>query len=546
LYLKEFRSNFSKIPCTALTATATSKVLKDIRDILCLDNEEETCKVIRGQFYRENIKISVINKDEYVRKSDYFIDLLKILNSYNDSGKYGIIYCFSRKDTEMLYSKLYDYGFKNDCFYYHAGLTTADRNKIQEQWMTGKYKFLIATVALGLGIDFSKVSYIIHTKMSSSLLDYFQEIGRAGRDRSKIGNCHIFYSYSDKVIFDKIINAEKDRNLQELELIKDSRAYYMKEKKDNIILNYKLKISDLLSMIEYLEDTTTCRHKLLSYYFGEYLKFDKCNGMCDNCSRTDTKIVKTDITDISKSIFKVIINYKSNISRNQILAHLNKSKWSDTYYNKDFIKILIHLQIKKYITEVIKKNESNYWVDVIKLKNKCKSVIKESDKIFINFIVTDKSKCSPTDKIKFKKNLKGKKQGIYKTKSNAILLLDSHKDTTTELVTDKSVTKMLSELHDETIKKKYKDESLEDEKKREERKKKIEKEVKLKSDLVALRKKLSSKNSVPLYCIFSNNLIDLLVENKGKIKSKEDLLKIKGIGKIKYKNYGDDLLKILS
>ena len=44
-------------------------------------------------------------------------------------GKYGIIYCFSRKDTEMLYSKLYDYGFKNDCFYYHAGLTTADRNK---------------------------------------------------------------------------------------------------------------------------------------------------------------------------------------------------------------------------------------------------------------------------------------------------------------------------------------------------------------------------------------------------------------------------------
>ena len=47
-----------------------------------------------------------------------------------------------------------------------------------------------------------------------------------------------------------------------LELIKDSRAYYMKEKRDNIILNYKLKISDLLSMIEYLEDTKTCRHKL--------------------------------------------------------------------------------------------------------------------------------------------------------------------------------------------------------------------------------------------------------------------------------------------
>ncbi|SFI14554.1 ATP-dependent DNA helicase RecQ [Halpernia frigidisoli] len=165
--ISKFRSNFSQLSCIALTATATPKVLNEIEKKL----ELKKVQLFQKSFRRKNIKIFV---DEISNKYERILNLLNFANSS------GIIYARTRKETEDLCAFLKKQNKSVD--FYHAGLSAQDKNRIQEFWLKSANHVIIATNAFGMGIDKDNVRFVIHLSPSASIENYYQEIGRAGRD----------------------------------------------------------------------------------------------------------------------------------------------------------------------------------------------------------------------------------------------------------------------------------------------------------------------------------------------------------------------------
>lgn len=166
--IKDFRKNHPKIACLALTATATPKVLEEIKTKLALLQPE----IFQKSFKRTNIKIFSENV------SDKFQRIFTILKYSNESG---IIYVRSRKDAEQLSEYLRKNGLPN-VDYFHAGLAAKEKNLRQNTWKNSDNQVLISTNAFGMGIDKENVRFVIHFSPAASIENYYQEIGRAGRD----------------------------------------------------------------------------------------------------------------------------------------------------------------------------------------------------------------------------------------------------------------------------------------------------------------------------------------------------------------------------
>ncbi len=167
-HIKAFRENLNKIACLALTATATPKVLQEIQLKLNLKNSV----VFQKSFRRNNLKII---SDRISDKYERVLNLLK----YNDSS--GIIYVRTRKEAEELTSFLHRNQIKNVDFF-HAGIPVKEKNAKQNLWLQSRDQVLISTNAFGMGIDKDNVRFIIHFSPAPSIENYYQEIGRAGRD----------------------------------------------------------------------------------------------------------------------------------------------------------------------------------------------------------------------------------------------------------------------------------------------------------------------------------------------------------------------------
>jgi ATP-dependent DNA helicase RecQ len=166
--IKTFRKEFKNVPCIALTATATPKVLDEIKEKLELQNPN----IFQKSFNRKNIRIIT---DEISDKYTAILDFLR----FNPTS--GIIYARTRKETEELAHFLKKQNIPNADFY-HAGLTGKEKNAKQKKWLAGNSEVLISTNAFGMGIDKENVRFVIHLSPPASIENYFQEIGRAGRD----------------------------------------------------------------------------------------------------------------------------------------------------------------------------------------------------------------------------------------------------------------------------------------------------------------------------------------------------------------------------
>ncbi|MDQ0067738.1 RecQ family ATP-dependent DNA helicase [Chryseobacterium lathyri] len=202
--IKEFRKNHPKIPCLALTATATPKVLEEIKNKL----ELKSPFVFQKSFRRENIRIFL---DEV---SDKFQRVFDILKHNNDSG---IVYVRTRKDAEMLAEFLKKNQVKN-VDYFHAGLTTKEKNTRQTIWNKNDNHVLISTNAFGMGIDKDNVRFVIHFSPAPSLENYYQEIGRAGRD-SKDSFAFLLWNKQELLNFDEILKNQTPNKAEFLKII---------------------------------------------------------------------------------------------------------------------------------------------------------------------------------------------------------------------------------------------------------------------------------------------------------------------------------------
>lgn len=161
---------FNNFPIIALTATATKKVREDIVERLGLENY----KVFTKGFDRKNIIILV---REISKREEKLAKTLEIITKTPGSG---IIYCSSRKMVDEVYEFL---GEKHISIWKYTGAMTADRREdMQNKFMDGIYKVIVATNAFWMGIDKKDIRFVIHYNLPWSIENYYQEVGRAGRD----------------------------------------------------------------------------------------------------------------------------------------------------------------------------------------------------------------------------------------------------------------------------------------------------------------------------------------------------------------------------
>lgn len=279
-FLKE---EFSHIPIAAFTATATSRVADDIVASLRLSSP----KRLKGSFFRDNLILNVKK-----RVGNGRVELANFLKNYKDES--GIVYTFTRKETQELAKFLSNRGFS--ALAYHAGLSSEIRRETQERFIKDETKIIVATIAFGMGIDKSNVRFVAHMDLPKSMESYYQEIGRAGRDGIK-SECLLLYSMGDVVKKSELMSSIED------------------EQYKNFAKN---KIEELYAYAS----SRVCRHKSVVGYFEESL--GECETLCDNCQKED--IEELDITKEAKMLLSTIYRTGQNFGKTHIIDTLRGSK----------------------------------------------------------------------------------------------------------------------------------------------------------------------------------------------------------------------------
>jgi RecQ family ATP-dependent DNA helicase len=317
----------------ALTATATPRVQKDIEKQLGLI---DAARFIQG-FRRDNIAVEVVEAAPSMR-----LDLLRELLA-DPERRPAIIYAPNRKQTESLAIDLSDLA---KAAAYHAGLSSASRASVQDDFLAGKVDIMTATIAFGMGIDKPNVRTVVHVALPGSMERYYQEIGRAGRDGAP-SRAILMQSYSDRrthdfffeqdypdvAVLDEIFKKLKDKPVSKdvlmgqlgldvegfekaldrlwtyggarLEYGQISRGSAVWRK--SYVFQCEQKAAELEAMIQYAQ-SHRCRMAALVGHFGDLLDSQSRCGICDFCATKECEVQRfRALTPVERSHLQRIV-----------------------------------------------------------------------------------------------------------------------------------------------------------------------------------------------------------------------------------------------
>ena len=538
----DFRSSYKRIPhfirslekrpiVTAFTATASDEVREDILEILGLINPN----IYITGFDRENLSINIVKSSS---KNRY---LLEYLEHHKDDS--GIIYAATRKEVENIYEGLLKRNISVSK--YHAGLSNEERKNNQEEFIKDNIKVMVATNAFGMGIDKPNIRWVVHYNMPQSIENYYQEIGRAGRDGEK-SECTLLFTPGD-------IHTHK--YLIDIGIENPNRK----------LVQYK----KLQQMVDLIYSNTCYRANILNY-FGEDTKND-----CNNCSNCLNEGIVTDKTLDAQKVISCIARMKRGYGVTMIVDVLRGSKNKKVldlgfntlttygimknYSNEDlktFINTLVShgfLEIKEnpstrgsYPTVVLNEQSMKVIKNEIKVEFKEDKIIKEArvENELYERLVELRREIATNEKIApymvFGDATLKNMASSYATCKDEMLLISGigqikyekygkyFEDIIKEYINEKNINK----------------ENISDSKKTNSEFFEVNTDHKLYNKLKDLRYSISKVEGVLEYMILSKNT---LKEISGRYPLDEENLKdIGGIGPVKINKYGKDILEIVS
>lgn len=318
-FVKELHADNPAVKILGLTATADRRVEGDISAQMTLPGRAVT--VLRETMDRPNIELSVVQAKGTAEKLAVCEQLIKGLEGS------GLIYCATRDNCSLVADYLKEMGMEVAA--YHAGFSSEDKLRLQKEFVGDKYKALVATNALGMGIDKGNLRFIIHFDIPGSITAYYQEVGRCGRDGEKAKGMLIFDPEDKKIqtyfiesaqpnsadfalVLNKISNALEPANLTTIKrltglhptrlttvmaelieqgfvkksAIKGVQVYNTLSNSrspdlSRYINQYEVRQRELHSMLGYADGRETCRMATLRLSLGDD-SASRC-GHCDAC-----------------------------------------------------------------------------------------------------------------------------------------------------------------------------------------------------------------------------------------------------------------------
>lgn len=484
LEIGNIRRFFPDAVMIALTATATAQVRTDIIKNLLMKEPA----VFISSFNRPNIFLEVQPRRKGIEQVINFIR--------KHSGESGIIYCFSRRQVDELTQTLDDMGYS--VAPYHAGLADDVRQKNQESFVKDEIQIMVATIAFGMGIDKPNVRYVINFDLPKSVEEFYQQIGRAGRDGLPAFSLLLF-SMSDlhkiRYFFEEAADPEKSEKL-------------------------------LQGMINFAT-ARVCRRQALLSYFGEtYVPSKSSDGRenntdstgtsfkcCDICCASNNQdfLPLTDMTIPFQKLLCCIIRTKERFGTNYVIDVLLGSRSKRILENNhnmistwgignelskdewlEFSDLLIS---RDYLTKVGEYN-------ILTITEEGKRMLKNRDKVLLPFAVS-------------KKTSKGSPQVVYNSKysdSSAETFRFAKKKTGNIIIAEKPDA---NDARGEKI---------------------IE-------VLKNWRKRKAEDMNLPPYHVFGDKtLYDLAAKKPA---NKTDLLQVYGIGEVKAEEFGKSIISLI-
>lgn len=503
--LSDVRRIFPKAVCLALTATATESVQRDIQQML--SSGKPFARFI-SSFNRENIFLEVVSKTGGARglsdnADKVFPKARKTRLSRSDElvleflaehlSESGIIYCFSRQQVDETSAMLDLCGIEN--VPYHAGFDDKVRGENQRLFLEDKVKIVVATVAFGMGINKPNVRFVIHYDLPKSVEQYYQEIGRAGRD-GKPARALLLYSWADcrKIDF----------------LLKD------KSGKERASAEVQLKgITDFATL-------HSCRRQYLLGYFGErFAGSDKPEKCCDVCAM-QKNAVPVDVTVAVQKILSAVIRTRERFGTAYVVDVLlgkSSQRIEDNGHDllsvfgcgKEYDKEDWFELVRILVEEGFLKKSEDY--GVLSLTAKARNVLKNRSPVFLPFMPMTKSNGATKTAKAGKAGKLGKVgNGAGKT-AKTVQTREKGQNVETELQDDEGPL--------------------------------TDSELALLNALKKWRAEEAKKSGVPAFYIFSNKVLEALVRVKP---ATENALvrDVKGIGPQKAEKFGPDVLSLIA